>query len=138
MVAPTHVRPDTKANVDAFVGEFMKRQFGVGFARRGHYRLMFESPERVVYVQNFNKRSDHLWYRITAQPWREVQTSKKPAWLCFTNPVERYAYVIPVEDVITRSKTQNWSRDYLEVNIDPVTSRWVELDWKIEQYLKQF
>jgi len=52
--------------------------------------------------------------------------------------VERYAYVIPVEDVIRRSKTQNWSRNYLEVNIDPVASRWVELDRRIEQYLKQY
>jgi len=138
MVAPTHVRPDTKANVDSFVGEFMKREFAAGFARRGRSRLMFESPERVVYVQNFNKQSDHVWYRITEQPWRELQASKKPAWLCFTNPVERYAYVIPVEDVIRRSKTQNWSRNYLEVNIDPVASRWVELDRRIEQYLKQY
>lgn len=136
MAAPALVRPDTKANVDAFVGEFMKREFGAELARRGRYRLMFESPERLVYVQNFNKRSDHLWYRITENPWRELQASKKPAWLCFTNPVERYAYVIPVEDVIKRSRSKHWSRDYLEVNINPVASRWIELDWKIEQYLK--
>jgi hypothetical protein len=133
-----HATPGTNVNVDAFVGEFVKREFGAGFTRRGRYRLMFESPEHLVYVQNFSKRSDHLWYRITENPWRELQTSKKTTWLCFTNPVERYAYVIPVNDVIKRCSTQTWSRNYLEVNIDAVASRWVELDWKIEGYLKQY
>jgi hypothetical protein len=99
---------------------------------------MFESPEQLVYVQNFNKRSDHLWYRVTENPWRELQASKKTSWVCFTNPAERFAYVIPVSDVSRRVQEQNWPRDYLEVNIDPVASRWVELDWKIEQYLKQY
>jgi len=126
------------ANVDAFVGELLKREIGSGFTRRGRYRLMFESADHLVYVQNFNKQSMHLWYRITEKPWRELQQSKKKALLCFTNPAERFAYIIPVTAVIERLRATNWSRPYLEVNVDPVASRWIELDWNIERYLKSY
>jgi len=132
------VIPNPPAHVDAFVREFLKREFGPGFNRRGRFRLMFESPDHLVYIQNFNKQSMHLWYRVTEKPWRELQQSKKQAWLCFTNPTERYAYVIPVAEVLRRVSRARWSRVYLEVNIDPVASRWVELDWKIDDYLKHY
>ena len=138
MAAPSPVVSSLPANVDAFVGEFLKREFGPGFTRCGRYRLMFESPEQLVYIQNFNKQSMHLWYRVNEKPWRELQQSKKQAWLCFTNPTERFAYVIPVTEVLSHASSARWTRAYLEVNINPVASRWVELDWRIDNYLKHY
>jgi len=138
MVAPAPMVIRPPGNADAFVGEFLKREFGPGFNRRGRLRLMFESPEQLFYIQNFNKQSLRLWYRVTENPWRELQLTKKQAWLCFTNPAERFAYVLPVDEVLNRVKRANRSRDYLEVNIDPVASRWVEFDWKIESFLKHY
>jgi hypothetical protein len=99
---------------------------------------MFESPEQLVYIQNFNKQSMHLWYRITAKPWRELQQSKKKASVCFTNPTERFAYVLPVTEVVSRASRARWTREHLEVNIDPVASRWGELDWKIDSFLEHY
>lgn len=61
--------------------------------------MMFESGDTVCYFQNFNKKADHLWYRITEKPWRILKSYDKAAWLCLTNPAEGYAYLIPVRDI---------------------------------------
>lgn len=120
---------------EPFVRELLNRKFGSDLMRRRPFRLMFESPDKLVYIQNFNKKSEHLWYRVTENPWKQLQSSKKKAWLCFTNPAERYSYTIPVSDVQTKLKPSGWNRSYLEVNIDPASHRWVELDWNIGNYL---
>ena len=125
----------TSADPEPFVRELIKRQFGAGLIKRRPFRLMFESSDKLVYVQNFNKKSEHLWYRVTENPWNQMQSGKKDRWLCFTNPAERYAYIIPVSDVQTQLKRSAWNRSYLEVNIDPATHRWIELDWNIAKYL---
>ena len=121
-----------------FVRELIDRQFGSGLVRRPPYRLMFESKDKLVYVQNFNKRSERLWYRVTEKPWKELQSIKKEGWVCFTNPAQRYAYVIPAADIQIKLKASPWKRSYLEVNIDPASHRWVELEWNIQKYLKIF
>jgi len=133
MLQATATRPD----VDAFVNHLLQAEFGGGFRRRPPYRLMFESDDSVVYFQNFNKETDHLWYRVTEQPWRYLTTTRKRAWVCFTNPVERFAYVVPVEDIEKQVQRANWDRPYLEVNIDPASSRWTELDWNLDGYRRQ-
>ena len=123
-------------SAEAFVQELLRSLFGSGFRRRSPYRMMFESNDALVYFQNFNKRSDHLWYRVTANPWQELLTSQKKAWVVFTNPAEGFAFAIPVADIIERSRGRGWTRDYLEVNIDPGTCRWSELDWDLTSYRK--
>lgn len=127
---------ETSSDPEDFVRELIDRQFGSGLVRRPPYRLMFESKDKLVYVQNFNKRSERLWYRVTEKPWKELQSIKKEGWLCFTNPAERYAYVIPAADIQIKLKASPWKRSYLEVNIDPASHRWVELEWNIQKYLK--
>jgi len=124
--------PDT----DVFVRELVDQQFGRNLVRRSPYRYMFASSEKLIYVQNFNKKAQHLWFRITKSPWDDLQSWKKEAWLCFTNPAEKYAYVIPVKDIQKQITLSRWNRDYLEVNIDPANCRWIELDWNIKSYLK--
>ncbi len=125
-------------NVTAFVGTLLKQEFGPKqFRKKDNYRLMFETEDDLVYVQNFNKPADHLWYRINDKPWRELQLSRKNAWVCFTYPPGQIAYVIPVNAIVDRVRASRWVRKNLEVNIDPVKSRWVELDWIIEIYKKK-
>ena len=125
-------------DADTFVREVISREFGTRLSRRAPYRMMYEDSDRLVYFQNFSKEADHLWYRITANPWKELRSSRKPSFVCFTNPVERYAYVIPVADIKEQVQRARWSRDYLEVNIDPGTSRWTELNWDLSKYRKAF
>ena len=127
---------DSPKDADAFARRLVEHQFGSGFRRRSGYQLMFESADTLVYVQNFNKKSDHLWYRINKKPLLELQNRNKKSWLCFTNPAENYAFVIPVEDVQRRIEQTGYKRDYLEVNINPAERRWAELEWKIESYFK--
>lgn len=146
--APTEVTPvpatvQPIANADAFVREILLKEFGAGFRRVAPYRMMYESvhdlhPDQLIYFQNFNKAADHLWFRVTANPWKRLRSTKKHAWICFTNPTERYAYLIPVADVIERVHRSGWSKDYLEVNIDPGNSRWTELNWDLSEYRKLF
>jgi len=120
---------------DAFVNRVMERRFGGHFGRRAPYRMMFESSDTVLYFQNFNKETDHLWYRVTENPWRDLTASTKKAWLCLSNPAEGYCYVIPVSEIQAHVARAEWSRPYLEINIDPATSRWSELDWRLDEYL---
>jgi len=140
--APASRRPkmnkrDSVQNVDAFVVALLSQEFGGHLSRRGRYRLMFESNDAVVYVQNFNKVSSHLWYRITDKPWKELREESKRSWICFTNPPEQFAYVIPVDDIQKKVVEAGYDRNHLEVNIDPVSSRWIELQWNISQYRTQ-
>jgi hypothetical protein len=125
-------------DVEGFLRDILTQEFEGGFTRRLPYRMMFESPGRVVYFRNFNKQSDKLWYRVTEVPWRQLRQSNKAATICFTNPAERTAYAIPVEDIEARIDKTQWKRDYLEVNINHIASRWIELDWSIERYLKSW
>jgi hypothetical protein len=123
------------ADVKAFVHALLKQEFGPQhFRTKDNYRLMFINGDALIYVQNFDKRADHLWYRVNAKPWLDLQEFSKAAWVCFTNPPTKIAYKIPVKAIIDRARASGWERDYLEVNIDPNVSRWIELDWKIENY----
>lgn len=99
---------------------------------------MYEDARNLVYFQNFNKEASHLWYRITTRPWKQLRSERKAAWVCLTNPVERYAYLVPVADIKERVHRSGWSRDYLEVNVDPASSRWTELDWDLSEYRRSF
>lgn len=98
---------------------------------------MFESDDELVYFQNFEKAgSAKLWFRISRKPWGELCGSDKRATICFTNPAERICYMIPVADIRLQIEKTGWDRDYLEVNIDHAGSRWIELNWKIDDYLR--
>lgn len=124
-------------SAEAFVVSMIRQEFGTGFRRRPPYRMMYDSDEALVYFQNFNKESDHLWYRVTENAWRDLRSSRKAAWLCLSNPAEQFAYVIPMSAVLQRVERAGWKRSYLEINIDPATSRWTELDWRLEEFLKR-
>lgn len=126
------------SNVETFVVALLKQEFGSEkFSTKNSYRLMFENADSLVYVQNYNKPSNHLWYRVTKKPWHTLQSAHKEGWICFTYPPDQIAYIIPVKAIIDRARVAFWSRDYLEVNIDPMRSRWIELDWTIESYKKR-
>ena len=90
--APESKVPPTSGSpsAEAFVREFLTSHFGSGFDKRSPYRMMFESQDSLVYFQNFNKQSDHLWYRINEKPWKELRASRKVAWVVLTNPAERF------------------------------------------------
>jgi len=124
------------ADVESFVQSLLRSNFSGTFRRRSPYRMMFESEADLVYFQNFNKESDHLWYRITDSPWKDLRSSGKAAWVAFTNPAEHFAFLVPVTDIEDRCQRAAWTRTYLEVNIDPATSRWTELDWDLSKYRK--
>lgn len=124
------------SSAEAYVRAFLTSHFGSGFERRSPYRMMFESQDSLVYFQNFNKESDHLWYRVNEKPWKELRASRKEAWIVLTNPAGRFGFALPVADLKDRIQRANWSRNYLEINIDPSTSRWSELDWNLTKYRK--
>lgn len=137
-VSPDSEQPPVlgSPSADAFVREFLASHFGLGFVKRSPYRMMFESQEALIYFQNFNKESDHLWYRVNEKPWIELCNSRKAAWVVLTNPAERFGFALPVSDIKDRIQRAEWSRSYLEINIDPSASRWSELDWILTSYRK--
>jgi hypothetical protein len=97
--------------------------------------MMFESEKEIVYFQNFNKRNTpNLWFRLNKTPLSILRASAKKAFVCLTNPAERYGFIIPLKEIDNRIRQTGWQREELEVNIDPADSRWRELSWKLNQF----
>jgi hypothetical protein len=120
---------------EEFVQEILQRRFDERFRKVRGYQWLFESNETIVYFQNFDKAdSPKLWYRINQSPLNNLMRSSKKAFICFTNPADAVAYLLPLEDIQKRSQQVGWNRGYYEVNLDVPLDRWVELDWNIEAY----
>jgi hypothetical protein len=101
--------------------------------------MMFESDHHLVYFQNFNATGSHnLWFRINERPLAILRDTRKAAFVCMTNPAEGYAFLLPIDDVLERVRRANWMRSELEVNIDPSSSKWRELDWDLTPYRKKY
>ncbi len=121
-----------------FVHTVLKKEFPEGYQRKPPYRFMFETVNSIIYFQNFNQPSATLWYRITKKPLQVLRDSSKESFICLTNPAEGIVYQIPLKDIESKLASSNWTRDYLEINIDHVSNKWKELDWHIRQYLKSY
>ena len=107
----------------------------------GGFRSMFESTKRLVYFLNFNKPdSRNMLFRVTASAIDVLAKSAKPAYVIFSNPARRIAWVIPVQDIqnrhreVTRSDLEPQD---LVVNIDVEKNRLRELDWDISEYRRE-
>lgn len=121
-----------------FVEQLLLNKFGGSFGVRPPFRMMFESERQIVYFQNFNKKgTTNLWFRLNKSPMDVLRKSKKEAFVCLTNPAEKFGFVLPLVEIDKKIKSVDWSRKELEVNIDPVDSRWRELEWNLEKHLYQ-
>lgn len=118
----------------AFPGEMFER----AGRQRGTFRTMFESDERLLYFLNFNKPgATNLWYKVTSTALRALLEAKKPASLVFTNPAERLAWVIPIEDLETKYRQVAGAPlgdGDVDLNVDVKGDRLRELDWDIGRY----
>ena len=127
-----------KVDTVDFVNKFLINNFPEEyFHRKERYRFMFESKSKLIYFQNYNKSNRNLWYRVTDKPWATLNTTNKESYLCLTNPEEGIAYLFPVDDIIYQIKKSDWSRNYLEINIDYSYHRWREFNWNIKEYLER-
>jgi len=127
-----------KVSAGDFIREVLYKEFGEDFRRIRPYSYMFESNNLLIYFQNFNKKNDSLWYRVTKQPLHALKNSSKRSFIGFTNPAERIVYLIPLNDIEQAILESGWDRDYLEVNIDYLSHKWRELNWDIQSYLKKY
>jgi len=129
---------DSEAKSEVFMSSFLQYRYKEKFRTKTPYRTMFESDNHLIYFQNFNKAgSGNLWYRLSESSVQVLRKSCKLALVCFTNPAENIVYEIPINDIYSQAKKANWQKDFFEVNIDPATSRWRDMDWNIEKYLVQ-
>jgi hypothetical protein len=120
---------------EVFMSSYLTVQYKEKFMVRSPYRAMFESGNYLVYFQNFNKAGTaNLWYRLNEDSLKVLRSTNKAAHVCFTNPAEKFAYQIPMVDIDRQAEKAKWTKNFYEVNIDPVNSRWRELDWKIDKY----
>jgi len=135
IIKKTKVSANDGYNPQQFVKQILNSRFSGNFTSIPRYQFMFESINDIVYFQNFNKSNNNLWYRLNHNPIKMLIQKGKTAYICFTCPPEKIAYLIPLGDIqkqITRAK---WSRESIEVNIDYLHSRWREFDWDIQSYL---
>lgn len=98
----------------------------------GRYRLLFNLDGKFVYFQNFNEPTNNLWYRLRSNAIEKLR-GKKGAEIVLTYPVDRVFYPIKVSDLLAKLDQNNWTRDDIEVNIDPDEDYWRELNWKLNR-----
>ncbi|MEJ2548010.1 MAG: hypothetical protein P8125_09360, partial [Gemmatimonadota bacterium] len=77
---------------------------------------------RLVYFLNFNKPdSRNMLFRVTASAIEALTTAAKPAYVIFSNPARRIAWVIPVKDMLARHEEvfgEKFEPQDLVLNID--------------------
>jgi len=121
--------------------EFPGEMFERARRERGSFRTMFESKERVLYFLNFNKPdATNLWYKVNATALHALLAADKPAYVVFTNPAERVAWVIPIEDLARAYEKyggQSLGEGDVDVNFDVERNRIRELDWSVEAYRRE-
>lgn len=121
---------------EVFTNSFLQNRYGENFRTKTPFRTMYESEKHLVYFQNFNKAGTiNLWYRLSESALNTLRKTPKRASVCFTNASEKTIIEIPMKDIDKQISKSGWKKDFLEVNIDPMSLRWRELDWHIEQYL---
>lgn len=129
--------------------EFGGEHFGRAAASRGGFRTMFESNSRLVYFLNFNKPgARNLLFRVTASAVEtlmdEEENGEKTAYVIFSWPAERVAWVIPVRDLLERYRMaagEGPRSEDLVVNLDPERNRLRESslpgEWDISEYRRE-
>ena len=127
-----------KVSARDFVREVLSKEFGGDFIKIRSYSFMFESDNILIYFQNFNKKNDTLWYTVSKKPLQILKSSSKKSFIGFTNPAERFVYLIPLNHIEKAILESGWDRDYLQVNIDHLSHRWRDLNWDIQNYLKKY
>lgn len=126
------------ASTEAFIKHILDAEFSGEFRIRSPYRTMYESQRQIVYFQNFNSSGTaNLWYRLKGSALDLLVSSSKEAYVVFTNPAEGISYAVPAAEIKRRADRKKWDRADLEVNIDPATGRWRELDWDLTDYLRR-
>lgn len=119
-----------------FTRTYLKNRYGEPFHTKTPFRTMLESEKHLVYFQNFNKSgTDNLWYRLSESSLRALRTTNKIALVCFTNPSENVIIEVPMKEIDIQVGRSSWKKEFLEVNIDPTSFRWRELDWSLRHYV---
>lgn len=121
--------------------EFPGQMFERARRERGAFRTMFESSERLLYFLNFNKPgATNLWYKVNTTALHALIAAEKPAYVVFTNPAERLAWLIPIEDLVRAYKErggQALGEGDVDVNFDVEGNRVRELDWNVGEYRRE-
>jgi hypothetical protein len=119
---------------DEFVKKIINQHYNYnGVPRKvGRYRYMFNLNGKLVYFQNFSKPTNNLWYRLKSSAIEELKSNN--AEIIFTYSVDGIYYPINVSELNTKLEKNNWSREDVEVNIDPDNDYWRELNWRLERH----
>jgi len=99
----------------------------------GRFRYLFNLDGKYVYFQNFNEPTNNLWYRLRSNALEKLK-NKNESELVLTYPVDRVFYTIKVSDLLEKLDQNNWTRDDIEVNIDPDQDYWRELNWRLPRF----
>jgi hypothetical protein len=118
---------------DEFVKKIIAKHYNYsGVPRKvGRYQYMFNLDGKLVYFQNFSKPTNNLWYRLKSSALEELKN--KNSEIVFTYSVDGIFYPIKVSDLQQKLEINNWSREDIEVNIDPDNDYWRELNWRLDR-----
>lgn len=119
---------------DEFVKKIISQHYNYsGVPRKvGRYQYMFKLDGKLVYFQNFSKPTNNLWYRLKSSAIEELKN--KNSEIVFTYSVDGIYYPIDVSELQQKLDKNNWSREDVEVNIDPDSDYWRELDWRLNRH----
>lgn len=127
-------QPMVTDNTDNYVKDIIRHHFKFDgkLSKVGRYRFMFDLGNKLAYFQNYGKPTINLWYRITSSAIDDLK--HKNAVIVFTYPVGRFFYIVEVSELIKRINNSKWASTNIEVNIDPDSNYWRELDWHLVRH----
>jgi len=119
---------------DEFVKKIISQYYKYsGVPRKvGRYQYMFNLDGKVVYFQNFSKPTNNLWYRLKSSAIEDLKN--KNSEIVFTYSVDGIFYPIKFSELQKKLEKNNWRREDIEVNIDPDSDYWRELNWRLARH----
>ena len=127
------IQPGGIMQSDDFVKKIISQHYKYsGVPRKvGRYQYMFNLDGKLVYFQNFSKPTNKLWYRLKSSAIEKLKN--KNSEIVFTYSVDGIYYPISVSELQQKLEKNNWSREDVEVNIDPDSDYWRELNWRLDR-----
>ena len=102
------------------------------------YRNLQGSSDDLAWFGGCTKETPVWFYRVDTGQLELLRSDTRKSTLCFTNAVEKAAYIIPLNDVEEQVRLKRWEKDLLQANIDHVNDLWRELEWDIRGYFQSF
>jgi len=97
----------------AFYQRILQEKFSSTFTAVPRYRNLQGSSDDLVWFGGCTKETPVWFYRVDTGQLELLRSDTRKSTLCFTNAVEKAAFIIPLNDVEEQVRLKRWERELL-------------------------